>query len=165
MKTNLVLSGLLAVLLGACQYPAYLPPPEKIDVSPYGSYITMHHKSNRYIDGELIALDSNKIIVLDESSNKCVTIPRADIYSCEVRYAISAGYEWTIPFILVLPFINGWYSILTMPMHLITTIAVSVDALHAYVYSDRSMSYEKLRMFARFPQGIPEFLDLADIHR
>ncbi|MCZ7558437.1 MAG: hypothetical protein M5R41_18780 [Bacteroidia bacterium] len=165
MKTNILLSGLLAIVLSACQYPAYLPPPEMVDVHPYGSHIAIHHKPNRSMEGELIALDSSRMIILDDASNRCLSVPMEDIYSFKIWYATSSGYEWTIPFFIVLPFINGWYSILTMPMHLITTIAVSVDARHAFVYHDRDMDFVKYRMFARFPQGVPDKLDLADIHR
>jgi hypothetical protein len=165
MKTNIILSALLAMFLGACHYPAFLPPPENVGVSPYGSYVTIFSRKAVHYDGELIAIDSNRIVILDESSNRCVTVPLTDLYNFKIRYATSSGYETSIPFFLALPFMHGWWSVFTIPIHLSVTIAVSVDARNEFVYKSTSMSYEKLRMFARFPQGVPAFIDLADIRR
>jgi hypothetical protein len=33
----------------------------------------------------------------------------------------------------------------------------------AFQYNEKNMSYEKLKMFARFPQGIPLNIDVASI--
>jgi len=166
MKTNIILSVLLAILVSGCHYPNFLPPPEEVGVNPYGSYISifLKHLVNN-IEGELIAIDSSRIIVLDESSNRCITVPLTDIYNFKIHYARSNGYEASIPFFLALPFMHGFVAFLTIPMHLIVTIAVSIDARNEFVYRDKSMSIEDFRMFARFPQGVPAFVDLANIHR
>jgi hypothetical protein len=63
----------------------------------------------------------------------------------------------------LLPFIHGWYSIFTIPIHLIVTISVTASGENAFKYNNKKMTYEELKMFARFPQGIPPDIDLANV--
>jgi len=163
MKTKIALIGLLIIFFSSCSSPRYLPSSDKIDVSEYGSYIKIIHKTAPNIDGELIAIDSNKIVVLTEETKKCMTVPVSEVKHFSLRYAKSKHYDWTIPLFVVLPFIHGAYSIFTMPIHLIVTISVTASGDNAFKYSDKKMTYDKLRMFARFPQGIPPNIDLASI--
>jgi hypothetical protein len=168
MKTKLFISGiLLAVVIGSCISPRYLPQPEEIDVNQYGSYIVILKKSNVYIKGELIAIDSNRIIVLAESERdnstqtKIVTV--SDIKCFTLRYAKPKHYGWTIPLLTLATISHGWFLVLTAPVNLITTISVTVAGESAYEYNDRKMTYDKLKMFARFPQGLPANVDVASI--
>lgn len=163
MKTNIALIGLLIVFFNSCTSSRYLPSSDKIDVNEYGSYIKIIHKTAPNIDGELIAIDSNKIVVLTEETKKCMTVSVSDVKHFKVRYAKPKHYGWSIPAFLVYPFIHGLYSIITMPIHLIVTISVTASGERAFMYSDKNMTFEKLKMFARFPQGIPLNIDLASI--
>jgi hypothetical protein len=163
MKTNIALIGLLIILFSNCTSPRYLPSSDKIDVNEYGSYIKIIHKTASNMDGELIAIDSNKIVVLTEETKKCMTVSVYDVKRFKLRYAKPKHYGWTIPTFLVYPFIHGLLSIFTMPIHLIVTISVTASGEMAFKYSDKEMTYEKLRMFARFPQGIPSNIVLASI--
>jgi hypothetical protein len=163
MKTKIALIGLLIIFFSSCTSPRYLPTSDKIDVNEYGSYIKISHKTTSNIDGELIAIDSNKIIVLTEDTKKCVAVPVSEVKHFSLRYAKSKHYGWSIPLFAVYPFMHGWYSIFTMPIHLIVTISVTASGESAFKYSDKNMTYEKLRMFARFPQGTPPNVDLTSI--
>jgi len=163
MKTKIALLGLLIVFFSSCTTPKYLPSSNKVDVNEYGSYIKIIHKTASNIDGELIAIDSNKIVVLTEGTKKCMTVSLSDVKHFKLRYAKPKHYGWTIPTFLVYPFIHGYFSVFTIPIHLIVTISVTVTGENAFKYSDKNMTYEKLRMFARFPQGIPPNVDLASI--
>ena len=40
---------------------------------------------------------------------------------------------------------------------------MSVGGEMAFTYTEKDMTYEELRMFARFPQGIPPNVDIKDI--
>ena len=163
MKTNIALIGLLIFFFSSCKSPAYLPPSNKIGVNEYGSYIRIVRKTASNIDGELIAIDTNEIVVLTEDTKECITVPISEVERFKLKYAAPRNYGWTIPVFIVYPFIHGIYSIITMPIHLIVTITVTVTGQNAFTYSDKDMTYDKLRMFARFPQGIPPHIDLASI--
>jgi len=163
MKTNIALIGLLIICFGSCTTPRYLPSSDKIDVNEFGSYIKIIHNTSSNIDGELIAIDSTKIVVLTEETKKCVTIPVSEVKRFSLLYAKPKHYGWTIPLGLVLPFIHGAFFLFTFPIHLIVTVAVTARGENAFKYSDKNITYDKLRMFARFPQGIPTNIDIASI--
>lgn len=163
MKTNLILAGLFVLLLGSCRSYPYLSKPDKIDVHEHGSYILVINRTLPNLDGELIAIDSMEIIILDPVEGKCVSTPVSDIKRFSIRYAIPKHFGWTIPMGLLLSFINGAFSIFTLPLHLVVTTIVTVSGNNAYQYTNQELTYEQLKMFARFPQGIPPEIDLAGI--
>jgi hypothetical protein len=163
MKTKIILTGLLAIIISSCTSPRYLPSSDKIDVNQNGSYIKVVPKTTANIDGELIAIDSSNIVILSETTNKCMTVPLNDVKRFILRYAKPKHYGWTIPLGIVLPFIHGYYSVFTIPINNIVTISVTASGKNAFKYSEKNMTYDKLKMFARFPQGIPPNIDLASI--
>jgi hypothetical protein len=164
MKTNNAFVGLLFLFLCSCASPKYLPSSSKIDVNQYGSYIKITQKKASNIDGELIAIDSNKIIILTNRTKKCVKVPMSDIKRFKLRYAKPKHYGLTIPASLALPLIHGWFSILTIPINLLVTISVSAGGERAFLYNDENMTYDKLKMFARYPQGLPPNIALESIN-
>jgi hypothetical protein len=163
MKTKIIIIGLIAIAISSCSSPKYLPSSDKIDVSEYGSYIELLQMNKSMIDGELIAIDRNQIVVLTNKEKTCVTVPVSEVKRFSLEYAKPKHYGWSIPVGLVLPFIHGWYSILTIPVHLIVTISVTAAGEKAFKYNNKKMTYDELRMFARFPQGIPPDIDLASL--
>lgn len=164
MNSKIFLTGLFAIILSSCVAPKILPAPDQIDVHPYGSYITVFHKGDTpNSKGELIAIDSSTIVLLSETSNKTIAIPLADVERFKLRYAKPKQYGWTIPTVIILPFIHGYYSIFTVPLHLIVTISVTASGRRAFTYSNKNMTYDKLKMFARFPQGIPPNIDMSSL--
>lgn len=163
MKIKIIITGLFAIIISSCTSPRYLPSSDKIDVNEYGSYISITRKKTSNIDGELIAIDSNKIIVLTENTKKCVTVPVNEVERFSLRYAKPKNYEWTIPVYTLSTISHGNYIILTAPVNLIVTISVTVAGKNAFKYSDKNMTYDKLKMFARFPQGIPTNIGIESI--
>ncbi len=163
MRTKIILTILCAVIISSCTSPRYLPSADKIDVNAYGSYIKIIRKTTSKITGELIAIDSNKIVVLTESDSKCVTVPISDVERFKLRYAKPKHYSWTIPVYTLATIGHGLLLIFTAPINLIVTISVTASGESAFKYSDKNMTYDKLRMFARFPQGIPTNIDIASI--
>lgn len=163
MKNNLSFTVLLMLILSSCTTPKYLPSSEHIDVNVYGSYIEVVQKSASSIDGELIAIDSTNIIVLENGKNVCVTIPISDVEHFSLKYAKSKNYGWTIPAYTLATGGHGFLSIYTAPINLLVTISVTASGYNAFTYSDEDMTYDQLNMFARFPQGIPP--DIVLINR
>ncbi|NOT35961.1 MAG: hypothetical protein HOP11_01125 [Saprospiraceae bacterium] len=165
MKTKIYLFGLLILLFTNCSSPKYLPTSSKIDVNQYGSYIKLIHKAGfRFnIVGELIAIDSSKIVVLTENTKKCTILSVSDVKHFRVMYAKPKHYAWSVFGFLGYPYIHGGFAGITIPIHLIVTISVTAAGEKAFTYSDKKITYEKLKMFARFPQGIPPSIDLASI--
>ncbi|PKP48586.1 MAG: hypothetical protein CVT94_07790 [Bacteroidetes bacterium HGW-Bacteroidetes-11] len=163
MKTKIFIIVLTAIVISSCSSPGYLPSSDKIDVNEYGSYIKLTQNNKSIIDGELIAIDSNQIVVLTDKEKICITVPVGEVKKFSLEYAKPKHYGWSIPVGFLLPFIHGWYSIFTIPIHLIVTISVTASGENAFKYNNKKMTYEELKMFARFPQGIPPDIDLANV--
>lgn len=163
MRNKIIIAGLIAIIISSCTSPRYLPSSDKIDVNEYGSYIKIIRQTTANIDGELIAIDSNKIVVLSQSENKCLTVPITDVKRFKLRYAKPKHYGWSIPVYTLATIGHGLFLIFTAPINLIVTISVTASGESAFKYSDKNMTYEKLKMFARFPQGIPTNIDIASI--
>jgi hypothetical protein len=52
---------------------------------------------------------------------------------------------------------------ITFPINLVTTIVVAATGETAYSINQDKLTYEKLSMYARFPQGVPEGIPLYKI--
>jgi hypothetical protein len=163
MRNKIIIIGLIAIIFSSCISPSYLPSSDNIDINKYGSYIKITRQSNANIDGELIAIDSNKIVVLSESENECLTVPITEVKQFKLRYAKPKNYSWSIPAYTFFTLMHGLLLIFTAPINLIVTISVKASGESAFRYSDKNMTYEKLKMFARFPQGIPTNINMESI--
>ncbi len=163
MKTKIIFIGLLAIMISSCSYPKYLPTSSQIDVNKFGSYIDINRHTGADIRGELISIDSNQIVVLKESAHNCVTIPITDVKNFKLQYAKSKEYAWTNVVYTLATISHGGFLLLSLPVNLIVTISVTSSGHKAFRYSDKNMTYDNLKMFARFPQGVPPNIDLANI--
>jgi len=163
MRIKGFIFGLFVIILSSCSTPKYLVSAENIDVNVYGSQIKISHKTLALIRGELIAIDSNSIVVLQEKANMCTSFKISDIKKFKLRYAKSKNYGWTVPIYTLATIGHGVFFLFTAPLNLITTISITVGANNAFVLSNKNLTYEDLRMFARFPQGIPSGVALSSI--
>jgi hypothetical protein len=165
MKNKLIILLFTAVILSSCAAPGYLPFPNEVGVNQYGSFIHIHRITGTDIKGELIALDSNQLIVLVpcNSSAKSVIVPMNEIRHFTLRYARSKHYGWTIPVYTLATISHGFFLLFTAPVNFIVTVSVTTKGNKAYMYNDKNLTYEQLKMFARFPEGIPSTIDLASI--
>ena len=167
MKTKLFTALLLVLIISSCSTPAYLPASENIDENQYGSYIEVYLKTGSFVYGELIAIDTVNIFVMPESkiagSGKISTVQIKNADHFILRYAKPKNYGWAIPVFSLASISHGVFAVLTLPVNLIVTISVAVGGERAFRYSDKNMTYDKLKMFARYPQGIPENVDLGSI--
>ena len=150
-------------ILGSCSSPIYLPSSEKININEHGSLIRINSQTKSFIEGELISIDSNNIIILSEKKNQCEIVSLKNVNRFKLRYAKPKHYGWTIPTTIILPVIHGVYSLLTFPVNLIVSISVTASGENAFTYNNKNITIDKLKMFARFPQGLPSNIDLASI--
>jgi hypothetical protein len=167
MKNKIVLTGLLAIIAGSCSSPKYLPSVEEIDINQYGSHIRIYNNTDGIVRGELVAIDTSKIVVLTEPDkvniSKCVIVPVNEVNRFKLQFARQKHYGWTIPLYGLATISHGYFSIFTAPANLLVTISVTGSGENSFTYSDKNMTFKQLKMFARFPQGIPPGVDIADI--
>ncbi|HMP99242.1 MAG TPA: hypothetical protein PKC24_05625 [Cyclobacteriaceae bacterium] len=152
------------LLMLACSSPAYLPTSNNIGVNEYGSHIKINQKSGERISGELIAINENEIIVLTGSVERvCKQLDVSSVDRFKILYARPKNYGWTIPLFTIFTITHGWFLALTAPVNLIATSTVTTSGQNAFTYNHKNMTLDKVRMFARFPQGLPEGVDMASI--
>lgn len=167
MKTKLLLVGFILAIIGfSCSTPTYLPKSKNVHVNQYGSYIKIKQKEGNKIKGELLSIDSAQLIVLtdiDKNTKKALVIPIDKVSHFKVKYARPLHYGWTIPLYTLSTILHGYFMVLTTPVNLFVTVFVTVSGENAFLYTDKEMTYEKLKMFARYPQGIPPNIDIITI--
>ncbi|MBS3770960.1 MAG: hypothetical protein KGY70_14755 [Bacteroidales bacterium] len=164
MKSKLIITSIiLAFILSNCTYPKYLPKRDNIGVSEYGSYIKVKRTAGKKIRGELLVIDTTGINVLtnSHSKNKVVFIPIKEIRRFKLKYAKPSAYWWTIPVYSLASIGHGAFLIFSLPINLAVTVTTTTNSNSVYNYND--LTYKELKMFARFPQGIPQNIDISDI--
>ena len=165
MEHRLLIFGIALMLLSSCKAPAYLPEVNNIGVNEFGSSITVNFPKGADIEGELIAIDSENMIVLTKEKDikHLQTIPITDISSFKLMYAQPKKYGGTIPAFALLSLSHGYLAVFTAPINIVVTSVITARGANAFTYNDKNISLENLKMFARFPQGLPPHIAIADI--
>jgi len=165
MKTKTGFLALLVFLLSGCNIglPKYLPTPDQLGVNEYGSYISITMQQGSTLHGELIAVDNDSIVVLKKSTNACIVMPVSGVKRFSLNYAQPKNYGWAIPLYSLLTISHGWFMIFSFPVNLIATAIIYSEGKNAFRYRTHEISLESLKMYARFPDGIPPGIDLAGI--
>jgi hypothetical protein len=157
--------------LSACSYPTYLPKIEKLGEDRFGSYIMIRQPNSKIIKGELISVENARIRVLVDSTNygeptiyrKMLSIDPLRMESYTVYFAKPISYEAFIPLLCLTSISHGLFAVFSLPINLISTIAIVSGERKVTSYKMRDINLDQLRMFARYPQGIPPGIDFATI--
>ncbi len=161
MKTKVfILSLFILFTISSCYTTSYLPQYTDISTSPNGSEIELIYRSDEYLIGELISVNELDIVVLNRTKNTCIAIPKNQIIDYGIRFAQPKHYGIYIPTLTLSTISHGLISIVTLPINLISTVVVAISSERAYTIDHKKITYEQLKMYARFPQGIPDGLTL-----
>ena len=141
--------------------PGFLPTATEAATSPYGGWIKVDMADGSIVQGELLAATSDTLHVFTLAQWTAIPIAR-------VRSTTLAGYQvplgpnttWTA-LGAVSTASHGGFLILTAPLWIITGTTGTSSASKAPRVV--SIDPEALRLYARFPQGLPEGLDRASI--
>jgi hypothetical protein len=174
-------AGLAAVLAAACvSNPAprgWLPPAQITAREAYGGWIVVDtaqpdRRSSpgsglpaADVAGELIAVDSDTVFVMPLRA--VVGIPKARVRSATL-FAYDAEWgrlvAWDVLGTLF-TVSNGGFALLTFPMMLITSTAATASRSRAprVELADSPDRWAQLRLYARFPQGMPPGIDRAGL--
>ncbi|MEY4903003.1 MAG: hypothetical protein RLZZ292_818 [Bacteroidota bacterium] len=182
---------LVPFIMSSCStsIPNYLPTIDNIDTNRFGSHIVLNCTEGYIQEGELIAIDSGAITILtgdynfqankemvretSDSTRQALksnqvhrfvkVVPLKEIERFSLQYAEGKKYGWTALFGLLLSASHGFLFVGSAPVNLVVIGIVASDSNNAFKYNNKTISYTKLRMFARFPQGIPPNVELNKI--
>lgn len=168
MKINILILSLLIIFVYACSYPKYLASHDKIDINPYGSEVIITRTKIPTLYAELIASDSNQLIVRTypryKRPQKILQIPLNTIKNLRLRYAKPVNLGWAIPVLIVQTFATqGFISAITAPLNALFAAIIIDSGDYDYTYKLKHLSINDLKMFSRFPQGIPLNIPLDSI--
>lgn len=156
----------IAGLLSGCNPTrnVYLPPVASVNRTSNGSFILVKAQDLK-VKGELIAIQDDKLFILTSTNmqKSIVTVSVSAVKKYRIHYARSRGYGWTIPIFTAFTLTHGILMLITGPLNLVTTTIVTVSSNRAYSYDNKDITYDKLKMFARFPQGVPAGVKVEEI--
>jgi hypothetical protein len=142
----------------------WLPKPAEAQAATYGGWIELIYQESaepRRTDGELIAVSADSVWVLNESQG--VVIPTITVQSGKLTaYAAQTGTltTWTVVGTLA-TISNGGFLIFTAPMWLIGGSVTVGGESRSPERKHPPLTWMELAPFARFPQGMPEGIELT----
>lgn len=154
---------MLVLVLSSCAPPRYLDKVKESHLSQYGGYITLFNNDGIKMTGELIAVSAEKMVLYSLEVGECYEVPTSSVRRYEIIFAAPEKYGWAIPTSAALTLSHGFFAILTMPINLLTTTIVSISANQSTRLTHNDLTLNELKMYARFPQGIPEGVELDEI--
>ena len=139
----------------------WLPRAAVAATETHGGWVVVHLKDRREHAGELLAVDADSVFVLE--GDRCIVLPSADI-----SHAVVTGYDseahklggWTAMGALSTAS-HGFVLMASLPAWLI--IGGSMTAVQSHAGRVDVATWEKARVYARFPQGMPPGIDRASL--
>ena len=170
MKYNAII--LILSFLAACNSPRYLAKPSQFKNHIKGMAIEIKKGRGQdfYLKGEIIEVTAEDLKVLPYvNASKVRVIPRATLKMADIIVATTSdnptGISTWAALINLAVIGHGWFAGLTLPINVISTSIIgSTAAKSTYrIKYPEGISWEELHKFARFPQGLPEHIDPAEI--
>jgi len=158
--------------MGGCSFYENLQDEEDFIKSTKGSFIKVWASlgsdtaESEQIQGELIAIDSNKLYLLlsdYEVAAPCIAIERDKVYYFELYYAKPNTSFWTIPVFTAMTASHGIFSFITTPISGLVTSLTQAYIMRSSYSESNVMTIDELMPFARYPRGLPSGVRLEDI--
>lgn len=144
----------------------WLSVPSKAQSEPYGGWITVYSSSEKnkiLADGELIAVEAESLFVLQGAELVSLAwsdVAKAQLMAYDSKKGGLAVWATCGAFSTAS---HGWAAGLSLPLWIIIGTTTTASQSHAPNYTYPSRSWEEIKMFSRFPQGLPEGLDRSKI--
>lgn len=160
---------LLSVLMIGCATSiapkGWLPDPSEAQSQAFGAWMTVEYGSEagtKISDGELIAVQENNVYLLTKDGITFISTDKVQnamfaIYK-EEKIVGTWGFLGTLSTIS-----HGMYLILSAPTWIITGIASAVGESKSGLLKYSDSSWEEIKKYARFPQGVPKGINLESL--
>ena len=161
----------ISLLFSSCLVNKTVPLTKDIDKWPYGAQVAIKYSANTkitrhsegmYLKGELIAVGNDSAYILTYPPSAIVAIGKKELNTMIVAFSLTSDAPgkyggWTA-LLCLSTLAHGYFLIFTLPINLIVGANIAVSAAQstfAVLYPD-GVSWDDLKKFSRFPQGIPE---------
>lgn len=143
----------------------WLPTPKEALSDAYGAWMIVEYSSEsgkKTAEGEFIAVEKNKVYLL-------AGISLEEIPTHEVQHVTFATYKeeriasvWAVLGLLSTAS-HGYFAAASAPIWLLTGIFNAAAESTSGVTKSDAIAWEEIRKYARFPQGIPQGMDLRQL--
>lgn len=142
--------------------PGWLAPPLEVSAPGYGGWIEVRARNGpgtTHTDGELLAVDRDSVFVLTRAGVASVALGSLDRAKLTAyRSGQGSLAAWTILGVLSTAS-HGIVLILSAPVWMLVGTGAATAESFVPQQTVRGPWLDRLRAFARFPQGIPADLD------
>ena len=148
----------------ACSSPKHVSTPNNLKHKVNGLYaVTNVYGEHKKISGEIIAVNTKEIKILQKG--EIISVSKDLVQSCIISVSLTVNNPKKIntwaSFVNVMSIGHGFWGVLTLPLNLGVTASIT-KSKYTLKYPD-DMSWDKIHKFARFPQGMPENIDIKKI--
>jgi hypothetical protein len=172
---NILFLSMIILLIAGCAHSyaphRWLPDTNQIQTEAYGGWLTIEYEpeNNKTIEirGEYITSDTSNVYIYYDSLH---IIPKGKITNAVLEIDDKNTSEYTGWTVLgsASTLSHGFYLIFTFPIWLATGISASSGESFRDRYSESDPNdkyWKQIQKFSRFPQGLPEKINLRDLKR
>lgn len=144
----------------------FLPDTREAQTDTYGSWIDFTYRAAGGVErlqGELIAVATDSLWVLAATGGRAVStasLVEGRLTEFDARYGQVAGGAF-LGFLSTIS--NGWFLVFTGPLWIIVGTAAAAGQSNLPMTPVTASTLGDLAAFARFPQGLPAGISLADL--
>ncbi len=162
----LILSANLLCSCAVLQSPrGWLPNVREVQTQAYGCWIIVDHISDgkeRRTSGELIAISPDRLFVLNEYGISELLLSAIMGTNLEIYEESTGVGAWAILGMLS-TVSHGYFLVASAPVWIIAGISAGISESKSGLMKFKGPPTQDVRMFARFPQGLPKETDLREL--
>ncbi|MBK8081309.1 MAG: hypothetical protein IPK25_14130 [Saprospiraceae bacterium] len=167
----LLFSIIIGLCLLGCTNKLVAPLYTEMGIDPYGSTIKVKYytsgKKQSTLKGEILAIQNDSLFILTNRGQSVTfyaieKISKHDIINYFVFYAkLNSNHGYAVSTALALT--HGIFLPMSLIVNAIGIASINVSQDQYYALSRKNLAFEQLYNFSRFPQGIPDGIDLQKI--
>lgn len=118
----------------------------------------------RSFEGEFIAVGNDSLYILTSGKTQSISLPTVDTARIILYNTNTSGYALWTSLLSIGTLSNGAFATFTLPVSLVTGILITNAESKRINYFDYpNNSWEELKKYARFPQGLPKGIRTEDL--
>jgi hypothetical protein len=178
MQMKITIAFILLLFFSSCYVNKNVPLTKDIDKWPYGAQVAIRYSENTkiarrgegyFIKGELLAVENDSLYILTYPPSAVVIFSKEELSTMIVAFSLTSDAPnkfsgWTA-LLCLSTLAHGYFAVFSLPLNLIVGANVAASAAQstfAALYPD-NISWDELKKFSRFPQGIPEGVNPATL--
>ena len=170
----LAIASLAALTLSSCASGKHLPEADKVWQSPFGAVVrvTLNLPSQRedgrrhvrytIVTGELLAVSETGFYLSNYGETDTAVFVRPKwVTEYNIQDARSHSYGHALTLTSLTTISHGFYAVITLPVNVIAGLIIGMGSANSYQVRTDEIPMNQLRIYARYPQGLPEGVELV----